>query len=485
MQPATILIVDDERALRASLRRLLAPDGFQILEAGDGSEAIALVARSLGRPVPGNSELPAGVTEVPPIDIIVSDVRMPKAGGMELLRYVRQHAPHIEVLLLTAFGEVADAVAALKLGAFDFIEKPFDSEMVRLEIRRAHLLALERRALKSLPPTNEAAQNDLVGASPAMTELRALVARVGASDVTVLIQGESGTGKELVARALHAASPRARGPFVAVHCGAIPETLIESELFGHVKGAFTGAANARDGRFAQAEGGTIFLDEIGETPPLAQVKLLRVLQERTYDPVGSTTPRKGDFRVITASNRDLTKAIAEGTFRQDLFYRLNVVPITVPTLRERTGDVATLCDHFIARQNRQRKTSLSAPTASCGALLSRYAWPGNVRELEHLVERIAVLKGEGAISESDLPTMIRNTTSVTLTAPTTSAFGLDLNGELGRLESELIRTALKQSGGNKNRAAQMLGLNRTTLIEKIKRLGLQPFADSLTGGTLS
>ena len=481
--PMTILLVDDEWALRASLRRLLTPEGFHILEAADGKAAMELVARSVGKPLDAPSAAPAAA--VPPIDIIISDLRMPEANGLELLRFVRQHAPEIEVIVLTAFGEVADAVAALKLGAYNFLEKPFDPPAFLLEVKRAQLLAIGRRggpATKA--PSGEAIQR-LVGDSPAMRELKALIQKVGASDATALILGESGTGKELVARAIHESSPRRDQPFVAVHCGAIPESLVESELFGHVKGAFTGAAGHRDGRFALAEGGTIFLDEIGETPLSVQVKLLRVLQEKTYEPVGGSKAKKGDFRVLAATNRDLTRAVAEGKFRQDLFYRLNVVPLELPTLRERPQDLSVLCDAFVAERNRSQQKRLLPPDAACLAAMRRYSWPGNVRELEHLIERISVLKDDGPITLADLPSVLREAV-----APSREPSGfeaseprtMNLNAELNRLEVELIRLALKQSGGNKNRASQILGLNRTTLIEKIKRLGLQPFAESLVQG---
>jgi DNA-binding NtrC family response regulator len=488
MHPVTVLIVDDERPLRASLRRLLAPEGFQILEAADGREAMVMVARSAGAAPPEEGASTGLVsTEVPPIDIIVSDLRMPEASGLELLRFVRQTAPQIEMLLLTAFGQVGDAVAALKLGAFNFLEKPFEPEALLLEVKRAQLLVLERRAkVPGKPLPRE--KLGIVGDSAPIRNLRNIVSRVGPSEATVLILGESGTGKELVAQAIHEASRRTGGPFVAVHCGAIPESLIESELFGHVKGAFTGAVATREGRFAQAEGGTIFLDEIGEMPLAMQVKLLRVLQERTYEAVGSSKPRRGDFRVIAATNRDLTKAVAAGTFRQDLFYRLNVVPVEVPALRERPGDLELLCEAFVEVQNRSRTSMLLPPDPACFEILRRYSWPGNVRELEHLIERIAVLKGEGAITESDLPAVIRETVAIGLpmavsSAPRNAARSMNLNGELNRLEVELIRMALQQSGGNKNKASQILGLNRTTLIEKIKRLGLQGYADGVTEGT--
>ncbi len=479
LRPMTILLVDDEWALRASLRRLLAPEGFQILEAPDGRTAMALVARSIGLPS-GWADAPQAV---PPIDIIISDLRMPEASGLDLLRFVREHAPEIEVIVLTAYGEVADAVAALKLGAYNFLEKPFDPPAFLLEVKRAQLLAVEhRRGRLVRAPVGEAMAR-LVGDSIVMQELKTLIGRLAQSDATALILGDSGTGKELVARAIHERSPRRNRAFVPVHCGAIPESLFESELFGHVKGAFTGATATRAGHFEVAEGGTVFLDEIGETPPALQVKLLRVLQERTYQPVGASKAKKGDFRVLAATHRDLSRAVREGKFREDLFYRLNVVPVLVPTLRERPEDLQLLCETFVAERNRDRETKLLPPGDECLEAMRRYSWPGNVRELEHLIERISVLKDSGPITVEDLPSVLRETVlPAALPGFGAEARSMNLNAELNRLEVELIRLALKQSHGNKNRASQILGLNRTTLVEKIKRLGLQPFADSLGPG---
>jgi two-component system response regulator HydG len=481
-RPVTVLLVDDERPIRASLRRLLTPEGFTVLEAADGREAMVLVARSVGAPIPPGPATPAETepAELPPIDIILSDVRMPTATGLDLLRFVRQTAPQIEIILLTAYGEIADAVSALKLGAFNFLEKPFEPDALLLEIKRAQLLVMDR--LGSARGRAAASSPRLIGRHPTMVALESIISRVAATDATVLISGESGTGKGLVARAIHDRSTRAREPFVAVHCGSIPESLIEAELFGHAKGAFAGAVADRDGRFAQAEGGTIFLDEIGEMPPAMQAKLLRVLQDRAYEPVGATTPKRGDFRVL-----DLSKAVAAGTFRQDLFYRLNVVPIEVPPLRDRLSDLPVLCEAFLAVQNEGHGTPLLPPDDACMDILRRYAWPGNVRELESLIERVAVLKGGGPVTEDDLPVAIRQSGTVEIrqlagSLASTGTRSMNLNQELNRLEVELIKTALQQSGGNRNRASQILGLNRTTLIEKIKRLGLQSFADEQSEG---
>lgn len=471
--PVTLLVVDDEAAIRASLRRLLSPEGFRILEAANGKEAMALVAASQGLPLPAGTGLPEHApTPVGRIDVILSDVRMPEATGMELLGYVRQHAPGIEVILLTAYGEVSDAVAALRLGAYNFLEKPFEPDELLLEVRRAQLLVLARNHADRQGGTSDAVMR-LVGESASMRELRAVVERVARTDSTVLVLGESGTGKELVARAVHDASPRASGPYVAVHCGAIPETLIESELFGHVKGAFTGATANRGGRFAQAEGGTIFLDEIGEMPLSMQVKLLRVLQEKSWTPVGGTKLVRGDFRVVAATHRDLAALVREGTFRQDLYYRLNVVPVEVPPLRDRTGDLEALCAAFVEERNRQQGTTLGPPDEAALAALTRYQWPGNVRELEHLIERISVFKPDGPITVADLPSVMREQDASAGMPTSRAPAGMNLNEELHRLEVELIRRALTHSRGNRNRAAQQLGLNRTTLVEKIKRLGVE------------
>jgi len=377
---------------------------------------------------------------------------------------------------------VSVAVEALKAGASDFVAKPWSNERLAATVRSAAALRrsridarTERGRASELVPSSE---TPLLGESHAMQRVRTLIERAAPTDANVLILGENGTGKEIVAREIHRLSRRSNHPMVAVDLGATSETLFESELFGHVKGAFTGASQSRQGRFKLAGGGTIFLDEIGEMPLSLQGKLLRVLQEREIEPVGGSKTEPVDFRLIAATNKDLEAAVANGTFRSDLFYRLNVVPLVVPALRERRGDVPLLAAHFLARHNSGKERPLRFSADGIEAL-ERHTWPGNVRELENLVERLAVLKGEGEIGVADLPGPIRNARAAPASAEATGneiptalpPEGVDLYKVLADLEDRLIREALERSGGNKNRAAKILGLNRTTLVEKLRKKG--------------
>ncbi|HWE25428.1 MAG TPA: sigma-54 dependent transcriptional regulator, partial [Myxococcales bacterium] len=393
--------------------------------------------------------------------------------GLTVLREVRRMLPGTPVLVMTAFGSVATSVEAMRLGAVTMLEKPVPVAQLEREVRDA--IAAAREVEGGLEAAGGAG---LIGDSPAIRAVFDTLVRVAPSNSTVLIQGESGTGKELIAQAVHRLSRRALGPLVAVNCAAIPEQLLESELFGHTKGAFTGALQSRPGRFRMADGGTIFLDEIGEMPLALQGKLLRVLQERAVEPVGGSKPEPVDFRLIAATNKDLEGQVAQGAFRGDLFYRLHVVPLVVPPLRERRGDVPLLAAHFLARHNAEKERPLLFSTAAVEAL-ERYAWPGNVRELENLVERLAVLRGEGEIGLADLPGPIRNALSAGAVANGNGSHiptalppeGVDLYKVLADLEDRLIREALQRSGGNKNQAAKILGLNRTTLVEKLRKKG--------------
>ncbi|MFO0687658.1 MAG: sigma-54 dependent transcriptional regulator [Myxococcota bacterium] len=340
-------------------------------------------------------------------------------------------------------------------------------------LRKTPILVLDDDALH--PQALERLKFDaIIGKSARLARTLALVEKVADTDSTVLITGESGTGKELFARALHDNGRRAERPFVAVNCGAIPEALLESELFGHVKGAFTGAHASRDGRFAAAHGGTIFLDEIGDMSPALQVKLLRVLQERCFEPVGSSTPRRVDVRVIAATHRSLPEQIAEGRFREDLYDRLAVVPIEVPALRERIEDLPLLVHHFLDRARHERGSQVTGVSDEALQRLMDYDWPGNVRELENLIERLTVVVGVGEIDAPDLPDPIRAEPALRTWAPRLPSSGLDFNDVVTRFENDLIEQALERTGWNKNRAAQLLRLNRTTLLEKIKKRGLAP-----------
>src|SRR5258708_5430765 len=417
---------------------------------------------------------------------------MADGDGLTVLRTVRRLMPKTPVIVLTAFGSVATSVEAMRLGGLTMLEKPFPVAQLEREVRSAIADMHEVDGAVSA-----AGSAGLLGNSPEIRKLFDTLVRVAPSKSSVLIQGESGTGKELVAQAVHRFSRRAMGPLVAVNCAAIPEPLLESELFGHVKGSFTGATANRAGRFKAAHGGTIFLDEIGEMPLGLQSKLLRVLQERTIEPIGSTKPEPVDFRVVAATNRNLEEMVAKGSFRGDLFYRLNVVPLTLPALRERPGDVTVLAQLFVGRANHAREQKLTLSPAALSAL-ERYPWPGNVRELENLIERLMLLRSEGEIGLEDLPANVRGAPAPSVAGPANPAAaapgaaavpgggpasgfagalppeGVDLYAVLGELEDRLIREALERSGGNKNQAAKILGLNRTTLVEKLKKKGKTP-----------
>jgi DNA-binding NtrC family response regulator len=426
-----ILIVDDEPKLARILAGAL--EGVAGCEvAGDAKSALDLL--SLRR-----------------FDLVVTDLRMPGIDGMTLLREVRRRASATPVILMTAFARAEDAVEAMKLGAQDYLVKPFDLDEFRHKVSAL------------LPPGSARAGSPaelegIVGRSAAMREVFELVERVASRDATVLILGESGTGKELVARALHHRSRRAEGPLVEMHCAALPETLLESELFGHEKGAFTGAAARKIGRLETARGGTLFLDEVGEIPPATQVKLLRFLQERTFVRVGGTETLMVDARFVCATNRDLSRAVADGAFRADLFYRLNVFPIRVPPLREREGDAALLVEHFLRRAGRDR----DAFTPEAVALVEAYRWPGNVRELENAVERALILAGEGRVEARHLPAELR--------PGSLPLQGASAPESLDEMELRAIEEALAKSGGNKRRAAELLGITRRRLYSRIEIL---------------
>jgi len=456
--PLRILFVDDERDLVSSLSRYFRLKGFETKGAYGVADGVALLEeeRAAGRR----------------LDVVVTDLRMPDGDGLAVVRAVRRIFPGCPVLVLTAFGTVATSVEAMRLGAVTMLEKPIPVADLEREVRSAVATGAEVEAGLSA-----AVGAGVVGNSAAIREVFDTLVRVAPSNSSVLITGESGTGKELIAQAVHRLSRRALGPLVAVNCAAIPEQLLESELFGHVRGAFTGAQQARTGRFKLADGGTIFLDEIGEMPLILQGKLLRVLQERVIEPLGGNKGEPVDFRVIAATNKDLEALAAEGKFRLDLFYRLNVVPLVLPRLRDRKGDVPVLVRHFLDKVSAKDLIF----TAEAMDALERYSWPGNVRELQNLVERLAVLKGAGEVALADLPGPIRagmgpqvpaSQLPASELAAGTSALppeGIDLYAALAELEDRLINEALERSGGNKNQAAKILKLNRTTLVEKLKK----------------
>jgi two-component system, NtrC family, response regulator AtoC len=454
-----VLVADDDPGMRAVLRSLLSRAAHAVVEAEDGQSAIDVVA---------------GRASKAPFDLVITDLRMPRADGFEVLARVRERQPRTPVVILTAQGSIGDCVAAMRAGAFNFLTKPFHHTELAAVVRQAEDARAPVEARRPAGPQGRRQLNvSLIGESPPLKAVLHAVERVAASSSTVLITGESGSGKEVVARLLHAASTRSGGPFVAVNCGAIPEALIESELFGHARGAFSGAVEAHPGKFTQADGGTLFLDEVGELPLMLQVKLLRALQDREITPVGGTQSRTVDVRIVAATNRDLDAMVQEGRFRRDLFYRLEVVPIRLPALRERREDIPTLVRHFLDEMNRrfQRVVTIGEDAL---AVLSNYAWPGNVREMENLIERLVVLDASGTIRAADLPERLRVAPGAAPLADTAARLErgtIDLPAVMAGIEASLIEQALRQSAGNKTRAAELLSLNRTTLLDKLKRQG--------------
>ncbi len=453
---ARILIVDDESAIRKALERFLAGANYDVLSAKDGEEAMEIVERET-------------------IDLALVDLVMPKMDGVELIHRMKRAQPAIVPIVLTGFGTITSAVEAMKAGAYHYLTKPFELDDIAALIATAlehRQLKEENRLLKKELRDKYRFEN-MVGTSDEMASVYDLVEKVAETDSTVLITGESGTGKELVARAIHYNSPRRDKPLVVVNCAAIPEELLESELFGHMKGAFTGAIATHAGRFDAADRGTIFLDEIGDMSMKLQVKVLRVLQEQRFEPVGSTTTHEVDVRIIAATNQDLDRAVHERRFREDLYYRLNVIPIHIPPLRERTTDISLLLHHFLEKFAFGKEPKSLTPAAL--ERLTAYSWPGNVRELENLIERIVVLKKDDVIDIADLPAKILGKAPPAAHAADESGevtipeHGISFKKAVGDFETKLIEGALKQTGGNKNKAATLLHLNRTTLVEKIKK----------------
>ena len=452
----TILIVDDETSLRKTLAEILRKRGYATLEAADGSEALEVL----------ESNTP---------DLIFSDWKMPKAGGEEVLRYLRDHSglAGIPVIVVTAFGSSHTAIEAVRLGAYDFVTKPFDLEEIALTAKRALIHSCLNRELSQLRAqvagTRNAASGRLIGSSNAMMDVFKMIGRVAETDSTVLICGESGTGKELVAEAIHQYSPRREKPFLAVNCAAIPENLLESELFGHERGAFTGALSRKIGRFEAAQGGTIFLDEIAELPPNLQVKLLRVLQEHTFERIGSTEPIRGDFRVVAATNRDIEACVREQLFREDLLYRLNVVRLTVPPLRERRSDIVILAEHFLRAYSEKNGVPAIGFSDDAILLLQTYSFPGNVRELENMIERAVLMARGRVVMASHFPLDPDAAQGETSNGnDLEDLLSLPFHKALAELERRLIAKALREAGGNKTDAANRLQINRRLLYNKIE-----------------
>ena len=459
-QAQRILIVDDESSLRTALFRVLDRQGFQVITANCKREAEILASSDQ------------------PLDLALVDLRLPDGDGIELMQKLRASHPNIQTIILTGHGSIELAVRATQNGAFHFVTKPFNMDELLSIVARAlshKTLQQENTQLRTALHRKYQFEN-IIGQSEEIRKVLSMIERVSDSDSTILITGESGTGKELVAKALHYNSPRASKAFVPINCGAIPGELLESELFGHVKGAFTGAIATRAGRFEVASGGTIFLDEIGELSLNLQVKLLRILQERRFEPVGSAKTQEADVRVIAATNIDLAKAVQRGQFREDLFYRLNVIPIAIPPLKQRRSDIPLLLHHFVQHFNLTKKRNLTGFSQEALEVLFHYPWQGNIRELENLVERLAILKGSGIVEVADLPEhykMNRGTPTISESVDIPEN-GMDFNSAVDAYENLLILQALEKTGWNRNQAAALLKLNRTTLVEKIKKKGLRP-----------
>ncbi|MEX2146790.1 MAG: sigma-54 dependent transcriptional regulator [Candidatus Rokuibacteriota bacterium] len=450
MEPAKILVVDDEKSILLLLREALGQWGYQVKTASSGTEALDIL----------RSEL---------FDAMLSDVRMPDMSGLDLLREVRKQDESIEVVMMTGYPTIASAVQALKEGAYDYLSKPLILDELR------HLMArmMERKFLRGEIHTlrarlgEELTVNELIGNSAPMQRVKDIISKVAVTDSPVLIEGESGTGKELVAAAIHRISSRAKRAFIPVNCSAIPQDLLESEFFGHVRGAFSGAIADALGLFRGADEGTIFLDEIAELTPALQVKLLRVLQEMQVRPVGSTKAYPVDVRVIAATNRDLERAMTDGSFRQDLFYRLNVVRVLLPPLRDRRDDIPALISHFLRRFNRRFHRDVRGIAPEALAALSAYSFPGNVRELENLVERAFAMGAKDQLTLADLPALAR--TPATAAAPVTSAETIPT---LADVERELILKSLALLKDDKEAAARALGISRRTIYRRLKEYGI-------------
>ncbi len=445
-----ILVVDDEEKLRRVIELQLSAAGFEVDKAASAEEALKLVERA---------------------DLVVTDLKLPGMDGLELLAAIRRQNMHAPVILMTAFGTIEVAVEAMKAGAVDFLLKPFSLD---------HLMAVVHKALEVRALRDENRQlreelgkryefDNIVGRSPAMQEIFATIERVAPTRATVLLAGESGVGKDLIARAIHFHSPRRDRPFVKINCTALPENLMESELFGYEKGAFTGANTTKPGKFEQADTGTVFLDEIGDVPASIQVKLLRVLQEREFERLGSNKTRHIDVRVIAATNQDLRAALEQGTFREDLYYRLNVVPLNIIPLRERMQDIPFLAEHFLHKYAAETDNRVQAITPAAMSKLMSFHWPGNVRELENVIERSVVMCTGDRLDAADI-----KLDSAPRPRSAGTDFALPAGVTLDQYEQEIIREALKRADGNKSQAARSLGLTRNALRYRLAQMGLEP-----------
>ncbi len=473
-----ILVIEDDETVQDVLRSSLARKGFEVVIARSGETGLELLRAEK-------------------FELVLTDLVMPGMSGMEVLKKVIASKIHIPVIVMTAFGTVQTAVEAMRIGAFDYITKPFNLDELMIVLDKAFSISRLQKENVMLKMQLKKKYNfkGLIGDSSSMQAVYELIEKIADTDSTVLITGESGTGKELIAKTIHYNnSSRAGGPFVPLNCAAIPRDLLESELFGHEKGAFTGAVNTRIGRFELAQGGTLFLDEVGELDPSLQVKLLRVLQEREFERVGGVKTIKVDVRILAATNKDLEKATKESGFREDLYYRLNVIPLHLPPLRTRPEDIALLTAYFVQEFAQKRKREAFTFSRQAMESLLRYRWPGNVRELENLIERLTILVSGSVVQVSDLPEKLHQTAFSDSDRPAgmlqespkkpdsaLSGFqetalghdGIDLNQMVRSMERSLIQEALQRTGGVRSKAAQLLGLNRTTLLEKMKKMGIE------------
>jgi DNA-binding NtrC family response regulator len=469
-----ILVADDEPNLRRVLAAILSREGYEVTQAADGAEALELLSDG--------------------VDVVITDLKMPRVDGMEVLRTVSTEHPAVPVIMITAFGSIDNAVAAVKAGAFDFIEKPFEQEQIRQIVEKAVKQAGANSIAPALPADtdSETGRHGLIGSSENMRGIFDIIDKVADTPSTVLVTGESGTGKELVAKALHENSGRSDGPFIKINCAAIPKNLMESELFGYEKGAFTGATSAKPGRFELADEGTLFLDEIGEIPVEMQVKLLRAIQESEFERVGGIKTLQVNVRLITATNRDLEKEVASGAFREDLFYRLNVVPLRIPPLRERRDDIPLLVQHIIDKFKSRLSKEVEGISDEALTLLCEHDWPGNIRELENVLERTILFCSSNEIALDDLPeelgskTQERASSPTQLSAPAAGEQGAvppleagktslkdAVRAETSRVERELIAQALNETTGNVTQAAKLLKISRKSLQTKMKDFGLR------------
>jgi DNA-binding NtrC family response regulator len=450
MKKSVILLIDDDDSLRRVMEFSLTEAGHMVQTAASGEDGLRLFEKDT-------------------FDAVITDITMPGMSGMEVLAKVRQRVPSIPVIVITAYGTIESAVEAMKQGAFDYITKPFNRDELRLTLEKAiKMRRLEKENVElRAEVTDRYCFESIIGSSEKMKEVLDLAGRVAASDASLLITGESGTGKELLAKGVHFNSRRANGPFVAVNCAAIPEALIESELFGHVKGSFTGAVRDKEGKFELADGGTLFLDEIGDLRIDLQAKILRALQEREVDRIGGGKPVSVDVRVIAATNKDIERAVKEGAFREDLYYRLNVITLFIPPLRERKDDIPVLAGHFLKKFNTEADVRMDASALS---VLMAYGWPGNVRELENVIERASVLKRGLLITREELPEKLKKENmgveDIILNIP-------EQGISLEELEKKLIIKALEKHKGNQTRAAEFLGITRPTLIYRMEKFRLK------------